>query len=62
MEEAHVFVFENYCRIHNRIDVMALGKKLAMNQDEAERWIVDLIRNAALDAKIVSQVGCVAIA
>jgi translation initiation factor 3 subunit E len=41
---------------------MALGKKLAMNQHEAERWIVDLIRNAALDAKIVSQAGCVAIA
>merc|ERR1712166_786983 len=26
--------------------------KLAMNEDEAERWIVDLIRNANLDAKI----------
>jgi translation initiation factor 3 subunit E len=59
MEEARVFVFENYCRIHNKIDLTALGKKLAMNQDEAERWIVDLIRNADLDAKIDSQEGCV---
>jgi translation initiation factor 3 subunit E len=59
MEEARVFVFENYCRIHNKIDLSALGKKLAMNQDEAEQWIVDLIRNADLDAKIDSKEGCV---
>jgi translation initiation factor 3 subunit E len=53
MEEARVFVFENYCRIHNKIDLKALGEKLAMDQDNAERWIVDLIRNAPdLDAKI----------
>jgi translation initiation factor 3 subunit E len=52
MEEARVFVFENYCRIHNKIDLAALGDKLAMDQTEAERWIVDLIRNADFDAKI----------
>lgn len=59
MEEARIFVFENYCRIHNKIDLVALGKKLAMNENEAERWIVDLIRNADLDAKIDSAEGCV---
>lgn len=59
MEEARVFVFENYCRIHNKIDLVALGDKLAMDQQQAERWIVDLIRNADLDAKIDSTAGCV---
>ena len=59
MQEARVFVFENYCRIHNKIDLRALGDKLAMDQDQAERWIVDLIRNADLDAKIDSEEGCV---
>jgi translation initiation factor 3 subunit E len=59
MEEARVFVFENYCRIHNKIDLKALGEKLAMDQDQAERWIVDLIRNADLDAKIDSTDMCV---
>jgi translation initiation factor 3 subunit E len=59
MEEARVFVFENYCRIHNKIDLSALGAKLAMDQDQAERWIVDLIRNADLDAKIDSENRCV---
>merc|ERR1719183_1163322 len=52
MEEARVFVFENYCRIHNKVDLSTLGQKLAMDEQAAERWIVDLIRNASLDAKI----------
>lgn len=59
MEEARVFVFEHYCRIHNKIDLHALGEKLAMDRDDAERWIVDLIRNADLDAKIDADEGCV---
>lgn len=59
MEEARVFVFENYCRIHNKIDLNALAEKLAMDQVRAERWIVDLIRNALLDAKIDSEKKCV---
>lgn len=37
-----------------------LGEKLNMTTDEAERWIVNLIRNANLDAKIDSQKGTVA--
>ena len=59
MEEARVFVFENYCRIHNKIDLRTLGEKLAMDEEQAERWIVDLIRNADLDAKIDAAQGCV---
>ena len=32
-----------------------LAQKLNMASDEAERWIVNLIRNARLDAKIDSK-------
>lgn len=32
-----------------------LAEKLNMTPDEAERWIVNLIRNARLDAKIDSK-------
>jgi translation initiation factor 3 subunit E len=59
MEEARVFVFENYCQIHDKVDLKVLGAKLAMDQEAAEHWIVDLIRNALLDAKIDSEQGCV---
>lgn len=36
-----------------------LAEKLNMGTEEAERWIVNLIRNASLDAKIDSQQGTV---
>eukprot|EP00727_Mastigamoeba_balamuthi_P012578 m51a1_g7943 putative eukaryotic translation initiation factor 3 subunit e (532) ;mRNA; f:115370-117477 len=55
LENARLFIFETYCRIHQRIDMGMLSGKLGMNQDEAERWIVNLIRNARLDAKIDSK-------
>jgi len=32
-----------------------LAQKLNMERNQAERWIVDLIRNAQLDAKIDSE-------
>lgn len=59
MEEARIFVFENYCRIHNKIDLATVGAKLAMNPEQTEKWIVDLIRTADLDAVIDSTEGCV---
>ena len=36
-----------------------LAEKLNMGAEEAERWIVNSIRNASLDAKIDSQKGVV---
>lgn len=36
-----------------------LAEKLNLNYEEAERWIVNLIRGLKLDAKIDSQTGTV---
>jgi translation initiation factor 3 subunit E len=36
-----------------------LAEKLNLNFEEAERWIVNLIRNSKLDAKIDSESGTV---
>lgn len=59
MEDARLFVFETYCRIHTKIDIQMLATRLVMDKDDAERWIVDLIRGALLDAKIDEQDNCV---
>eukprot|EP00899_Mesostigma_viride_P024735 jgi/Mesvir1/5446/Mv15503-RA.1 len=59
IENARLFIFESYCRIHQCIDTRMLADKLNMDQESAERWIVNLIRNARLDAKIDSQAGTV---
>jgi len=56
IESARLFIFETYCRVHQCIDISMLAEKLNMKKnEEAERWIVNLIRNARLDAKIDSK-------
>jgi len=55
MENARFFIFENYCRIHQCIDISVMAERLEKNQESAEKWIVeDLIKNSKFDAKINS--------
>merc|ERR1711976_8019 len=57
IENARLFIFETFCRIHQCISINMLAEKLNMAPEEAERWIVNLIRNARLDARIDSKLG-----
>ncbi|TKC47971.1 hypothetical protein EI555_000258 [Monodon monoceros] len=57
IENACLFVFETFCRIHQCSSINMLADKLNMTSEEAERWIVNLIRNSRLDAKIDSKLG-----
>merc|ERR1719429_193839 len=57
IENSRLFIFETFCRIHQCISINMLAEKLNMKPEEAERWIVNLIRNARLDAKIDSKAG-----
>merc|ERR1719180_234020 len=58
-ENSRMMIFETFCRIHQCISISMLAEKLNMSTEEAERWIVNLIRNAKLDAKIDSKQGTV---
>ncbi|TRY69501.1 hypothetical protein TCAL_04667 [Tigriopus californicus] len=57
IENSRLMIFETFCRIHQCISIDMLAAKLNMTPGEAEKWIVNLIRNAKLDAKIDSQLG-----
>merc|ERR1712127_472304 len=57
IENSRMMIFETFCRIHQCISISMLAEKLNMSPEEAERWIVNLIRNARLDAKIDSKQG-----
>uniref|UniRef100_A0A6B2EIW8 Eukaryotic translation initiation factor 3 subunit E n=1 Tax=Phlebotomus kandelakii TaxID=1109342 RepID=A0A6B2EIW8_9DIPT len=57
VDNARLMIFETFCRIHQCITISMLADKLNMKADEAECWIVNLIRNARLDAKIDSKLG-----
>mmetsp|Transcript_23079 Transcript_23079/g.70902 ORF Transcript_23079/g.70902 Transcript_23079/m.70902 type:complete len:396 (+) Transcript_23079:411-1598(+) len=59
MNEARTIVFEAYFRIHTTVDLRLLSSKLNLDVAATERWVVDLIRGALLDAKIDSQNNCV---
>ncbi|KAL3755241.1 hypothetical protein ACJRO7_002313 [Eucalyptus globulus] len=61
LENARLFIFETYCRIHRRIDLGVLAEKVNLNYEEAERWIVNLIRTSKLEAKIDSKLGTIVI-
>lgn len=59
MEAARQFLFETYCRCHQAIDMKDLGGQLGLGEEATEKWIVNLVRNARLNAKIDSQAGTV---
>lgn len=59
VESARLFIFETYCRIHQCIDIRGLSAKLNLDEVEGEKWIVNLIRNARMDAKIDAETNAV---
>jgi len=57
VKNARLFIFETYCRIHERIDLKMLASKLGMEEIAAEKWIVKMVSDAQLNAKIDAQSG-----
>ncbi|CCX09811.1 putative eukaryotic translation initiation factor 3 subunit EifCe [Pyronema domesticum] len=59
VDSARHLISESYCQIHQRIDIKDLAKRLNLSQDEGEKWIVNLIRDTRVDAKIDYKEGTV---
>jgi len=57
LEKGKHLIFEMVCRIHKCIRLESIAEKLNMTQEDAELWIVDLIRNYRLHAKIDGENG-----
>lgn len=53
--EVPVSSYLRLCHIHQCISINMLADKLNMTPLEAERWIINLVRNVQLDAKIDSK-------
>lgn len=51
MDGAWVLLFETVCRAHSRVSVDYIGERMSLSADEAESWVVGLIRDARLDAR-----------
>ncbi|KAM7203171.1 eukaryotic translation initiation factor 3 subunit E [Naviculisporaceae sp. PSN 640] len=59
VDSARHLIFESYCKIHARISLRDLSARLGLNAEDAEKWIVNLIRDTRLDAKIDYKEGTV---
>ncbi|KAK9355035.1 eIF3 subunit 6 N terminal domain-containing protein [Lipomyces doorenjongii] len=59
LESARHLVSELYCQIHQRIDIRDLSARLNLSAEEGEKWIVNLIRDTRVDAKIDFSEGTV---
>ncbi|KZF21881.1 eukaryotic translation initiation factor 3 subunit 6 [Xylona heveae TC161] len=59
VDSARHLISESYCKIHQRIDLKDLSTRLGLSQDEGEKWIVNLIRDTRVDAKIDYKEGTV---
>jgi translation initiation factor 3 subunit E len=59
VDSARHLICESYCKIFSRMNIRDLSEKLGLNPDDGEKWIVNLIRETRLDAKIDSQHGTV---
>ncbi|KAK5942791.1 eukaryotic translation initiation factor 3 subunit E [Knufia obscura] len=59
VEAARHLISESYCKIHQRIDIKDLSTRLGLSESEGEKWIVDLIRETKVDAKIDYKAGTV---
>ena len=57
ISNARLYLFETYCRIHERISLSSLAAKLGLGQEDAEKWVVKMVSDAQLAAKIDSKSG-----
>lgn len=59
MEAARHLISESYCKIHQRIDIGDLSRRLGLEMEEGEKWIVNLIRDTRMDGKLDYKEGTV---
>ncbi|KAJ2894917.1 hypothetical protein MKZ38_007086 [Zalerion maritima] len=59
VEAARHLISESYCKIHHRIVIQDLSARLGLTEEEGEKWIVNLIKDTRVDAKIDYKEGTV---
>merc|ERR1711991_377678 len=56
---ARQMIFEDQLRVRKSLSIAASAQQLSMTPEEAELWLVDLIREAKMDATVDSVAGVV---
>jgi translation initiation factor 3 subunit E len=61
MNKARMMIFEDKLRIHRTLSIPVAAEQLGMTVEKTELWLVNLIREAKLDAKVNSLAGVVSV-
>jgi translation initiation factor 3 subunit E len=59
VNNAQKVFFEVYCKIYRKIELKTVAEYLGVSKEEAEIWIVNLIRNTNADAKVDPEQGLI---
>jgi len=62
LNKARQMLFEEQLRLHRQLSLASVAKQLRMGTSDAEVWLVNLIREAKIDAKVNSVDGVVHVA
>jgi translation initiation factor 3 subunit E len=58
IQQARMLICEVYCQLNRTVELSTLATKLQLSEDEAEHWMVEMVRNASVstvrDARIDS--------
>ena len=52
IQNAKSMIFEAYCRVYSTIDIGKMAVKLGMDPVEGKKWILEVISETGMDAKI----------
>jgi len=61
INNSQTMFFEAFCRVYRKVNIKMVAEYLGVSQEEAEVWIVNLIRNANMEAKIDLEKGVLAL-
>ncbi|PHH50401.1 Eukaryotic translation initiation factor 3 subunit E [Ceratocystis fimbriata CBS 114723] len=61
VEAARHLICESYFKVSSLVSIHDLSEKLGLNPDDGEKWIVKLIYESRIDAKIDAQAGTITI-
>mmetsp|Transcript_25696 Transcript_25696/g.22710 ORF Transcript_25696/g.22710 Transcript_25696/m.22710 type:complete len:205 (-) Transcript_25696:214-828(-) len=59
INNAQTIFFEVYCKIYRKIEIKVVANYLGVNIEDAEIWIVNLIRSAKFSAKVNPEEGVI---
>lgn len=59
IDSSQTLFYETYCKIYETLKVSDVALFLNRNEDEAELWIVSLIRRAGINVKVDSSAGII---